>query len=56
MPTYVYKCVCDYMVEIEHSMNTDPEIVCDLCQSQMQRKLSTPSVRFNGAGFYSTDK
>ena len=54
---YEYECPTDKtVVTIERKM-TDPEIVpvCNSCQGNLSRLWSSPSVVFNGPGFYSTD-
>ena len=56
MPIYVYECPCGQIVEISHPITEEPEIECDNCDGMMYRKPSVPNIRFNGKGFYSTDK
>ena len=56
LPTYRYKCECEHILEVQHSMTEDPIMICEDCNKEMQRTLSVPSIRFNGSGFYSTDK
>jgi len=57
MPLYTYECTCEHTLEIHHSINEDPDIVCTNCDSMMQRKIGNiGGIRFNGTGFYSTDQ
>lgn len=56
MPTYDYECACGQILEIQHSITDEPDIECNNCDGMMQRKISVPEIRFNGKGFYSTDK
>jgi putative FmdB family regulatory protein len=54
---YEYQCSQDStIVSVERKMN-DPEIVpiCSSCKGTLTRVWSTPSIVFNGPGFYSTD-
>ena len=54
---YEYECSADKtVVTIERKMS-DPEVVpiCTTCQGILTRLWSSPSVVFNGPGFYSTD-
>ena len=38
MPTYDYKCtVCEHVQEIFHSINEDPEFVCEKCGKPTKR-------------------
>jgi putative FmdB family regulatory protein len=54
---YEYECSTDKtVVTIERKMS-DPEVVpiCTTCHGNLTRVWSTPSIVFNGPGFYSTD-
>jgi putative FmdB family regulatory protein len=54
---YEYECPVDKtVISIERKM-ADPEVVpaCSSCQGTLTRVWSTPSIVFNGPGFYSTD-
>ena len=42
MPRYEYKCTgCDYLLEKEHSIKEDPEILCIQCNSLCKRIISS---------------
>jgi putative FmdB family regulatory protein len=57
MPTYSYECECGQVWDVVHSIHDDPELECDNCAGSMTRKISPiSSIKFNGKGFYSTDK
>jgi len=54
---YEYQCPKDNtIVSVERKMS-EPEIIpaCSTCQGTLSRVWSSPSVVFNGPGFYSTD-
>jgi putative FmdB family regulatory protein len=54
MPVYDYKCQkCGVNVEYRRGFGEDREPTC--CNETMTRLWSSPSVIFNGSGFYSTD-
>lgn len=41
MPTYDYRCPeCDHVQENFHSINSDPEIDCKLCDTIMKKVIS----------------
>lgn len=55
---YEYECPGDgETITIERGIS-DPEIdyACGLCGTKLQRVWSVPFIKFNGSGFYSTDK
>ena len=55
---YEYECPGDgEIITIERAIS-DPEIdyACSLCGTKLQRVWSVPFIKFNGSGFYSTDK
>jgi len=55
---YSYKCVsCGTYKDIIRGIS-EPEdsYECDNCSSNLTRVYDIPGVRFNGNGFYSTDK
>ena len=59
MPSYDYTCLaCDVTVTKTRSITeSEPTYVCDSCGNKLIRSYSgSPSVKFNGSGFYSTDK
>ena len=55
MPKYDYRCeTCSSIVEFERSIGDNTEPIC--CSKSMSRLWgSSPTVIFNGSGFYSTD-
>jgi len=58
VPQYTYKCnKCQTVTNTSHRMTEDPEIRCYVCDQLMSRiVISVGGIRFNGQGFYSTDK
>ena len=58
MPTYEYVCAeCDVAYEETRGFNDKATLVeCIECGSLLRRVFSTPTVTFNGDGFYATDK
>lgn len=56
MPVYDYKCECGktrtQTVSIKQS---EFRAVCD-CGKDMKRVYGAPTIKFNGSGFYTTDK
>ena len=56
MPTYDYTCTEGHTLEVTHSINTNPHLVCPNCAKEMKRKQTTPAIAFKGSGFYTTDK
>ncbi|GAB4170354.1 MAG: zinc ribbon domain-containing protein [Calditrichia bacterium] len=57
MPTYDYQCTsCDHLFEKFHSISFNGEILCPICNSKAERKLSSGTgLIFKGSGFYITD-
>lgn len=42
MATYLYACEKDgHEIEVKHGMNEDPEIICDVCEGVMKKKLTS---------------
>ena len=38
MITYLYKCpICKKEKELKHSINEEPEIMCEICNARMRR-------------------
>lgn len=37
-------------------MMTEPKIICDVCEKEMNRRPQKTGVAFYGTGFYTTDK
>lgn len=59
MPTYSYTCLaCDIDVDKIRSIAEDePTYICESCGNKLVRSYAgSPSITFNGSGFYSTDK
>ena len=56
MPTYQYVCKdCNTEKELKRTVDErDDEVLCDGCSQQMKRTFGTPTITFNGPGFYST--
>jgi putative FmdB family regulatory protein len=58
MAIYAYKCTdCNVTVDITRGIS-EPESAyeCSDCGSVLFRVFQAPEVKFNGSGFYSTDK
>ena len=57
MPTYDYKCrTCDQSATLVTAINRELSIpICSHCKAEMVRDYGSPSVKFTGSGFYSTD-
>jgi putative FmdB family regulatory protein len=59
MATYDYKCqVCEIVESVKRNiMESDPGYNCSECGLKLLRLFASSfSVKFNGSGFYSTDK
>jgi putative FmdB family regulatory protein len=58
MALYSYKCSsCDIVKDyIRGISEPEPKYFCDSCNSEMSRVFQAPGVKFNGSGFYTTDK
>lgn len=58
MPVYEYKCPLCQVRYTETRGITEQEIKkqCENCKVEYVRLFSTPTVTFNGSGFYATDK
>lgn len=59
MPLYEYKCKkCVKTVTITRNItdNNNDTIVCELCDTPLQRKYGWGATTFNGKGFYTSDK
>ena len=55
MPTYEYRCnKCMAHQEITRSVDERDDVVTCICGHTSTRIYNTPSIRFNGSGFYST--
>ena len=58
MPTYLFECLACRMVvsQIRSVSQRDDSIKCPKCEMIMFRRLDFAGTKFNGDGFYSTDK
>lgn len=57
MPSYVYVCPDrHFKTEVSHSITVDPKILCEVCDKELNRQPQVGVVKFNGTGFYTTDK
>jgi len=56
MPTYQYVCGdCDSSQELKRTVDErDNEVLCEQCSKPMKRTFNSPTITFNGPGFYST--
>jgi putative FmdB family regulatory protein len=56
MATYEYECPGDGEIVLVTRGMTEPEgeYFCETCGDKMRRVFSTPGVKFNAPGFYST--
>ena len=63
MPFYTFKCTeCDLELEEMRKMGDFKEPLCQKCSTvlpkhevYMKKQIGTPSIKFNGSGFYETD-
>jgi predicted nucleic acid-binding Zn ribbon protein len=52
---YSFKCECGSTRDIEQSIHSEIiEPMCTDCHRSMSRSWSSPTIIFNGKGFYST--
>ncbi len=57
MPAYDFACQCGNRVSIVQKItDTLKPPVCIACAKEMPRDYGAPAIKFNGAGYYSTDK
>ena len=55
MPLFEYRCTqCDHLFDKFQSWDDDPPD-CSTCGGEVIRIISSPSLRFKGSGFHSTD-
>ena len=53
---YSFKCDCGSTRDVEQSIHAEIiEPICTDCQKSMYRCWASPTIIFNGNGFYSTD-
>ena len=57
MPIYEYICTeCDHAHEILQKLSDNPLQDCPACgQTSLKKKISAPSFRLSGSGWYETD-
>lgn len=57
MPIYEYVCsTCDHTFDTLQKMSDTPLSVCPACeQPALKKKISAPSFRLSGSGWYETD-
>ncbi len=56
MPIYEYVCrACGNEEAVIQKVNEQPLTVCPKCGGEFRKKISAPSIRFKGDGFYITD-
>jgi putative FmdB family regulatory protein len=56
MPFYDYQCnECDHRFTVRQSFNDAHEAVCPKCDTEAERRFSTPAIVFKGSGFYVND-
>lgn len=56
MPVYDYACDCGNKRTQTVSIQVkDFKAICD-CGKEMKRVYAAPTIKFNGSGFYTTDK
>jgi putative FmdB family regulatory protein len=58
IPTYEYICqLCDVTYEETRGISENSKMIeCIECGELLKRVFSTPTITFNGSGFYATDK
>ncbi len=57
MPIYDYECTaCQHEFEVIQKISESPLTACPECsQDTLQKKVSAPSFRLSGSGWYETD-
>lgn len=58
MALYSYRCsTCSIIKDYVRGINDpEPQYSCEECGGEMSRVYQAPGVKFNGSGFYTTDK
>lgn len=52
MAAYDYKCpLCDLIIPVQHSVDEQPVVNCQLCDEQMRKVFSAPTITFKGKGW-----
>ncbi len=52
MATYNYKCPkCEVTKEVAYPITESPVIMCETCESEMNKVFSAPQVTFKGGGW-----
>ncbi len=56
MPIYEYKCKdCGHAFEIIQKVDEAPKAVCNECNGELYKVISTSGLIFKGSGWYITD-
>ncbi|MBI5042886.1 MAG: zinc ribbon domain-containing protein [Nitrospirae bacterium] len=56
MPIYEYKCKdCGHAFEIIQKVDEAPKTVCNECNGELYKAISTSGLIFKGSGWYITD-
>ena len=57
MPQYSYMCSgCGHKTTVVRAFGDEEVADCPNCWTRLRRLFSPPGIKFNGSGFYSTDK
>jgi putative FmdB family regulatory protein len=57
MPQYSYMCSgCEDLVTVVRSFSEEEIEDCPTCMGRLRRRFFAPAIKFNGSGFYSTEK
>lgn len=57
MPLYEYVCSDGHVFQQIRSITDDTEpSKCEVCKNPVRQVLGNVGIKFNGSGFYSTDK
>ena len=57
MPQYSYVCSnCEGKITIVQAFTEESLGDCPSCWGSLRKLFSPPGIKFNGSGFYSTDK
>lgn len=56
MPLYEYGCpACGHGTDVRHGFDERPELKCERCGANLERRFSAAPIVFKGSGFYVTD-
>lgn len=57
MPIYKYRCTeCHKVHEVMQKMTDDPLKQCAECGGEVKKMIGRVGIKFNGSGFYVTDR